>query len=164
MAEQDLYEPVKEQLGKLIAATGRSVHLEITATKGLSEKLKASIPNGREIVFTFLKKRPDICGFFEGQYAHDLVAVEVKEGAAKLEDIYQAKLYKEVLGAKCGFLITTKPIPEEMRRLCKTTPDILRSVGDSIYRFLAIGEFDPGKRQFVDWFAENPFTQERYWK
>lgn len=164
MAEKDLYQPVKEQLEKLLATKGRGFHLEITAAKGLSEKLKAIIPDGREIVFAFLKKRPDLFGYVDGKLSKDLVTVEVKEGAAKLEDIYQAKLYKEVLGAKYGFLITTQPVPEEVKRLCKSTPDILRSVCDDIYRFLAVAQLDKDKNEFVDWFEENPFTQDRYWK
>lgn len=109
-------------------------------------------------------KRPDLFGFVEGPYAPDLIAAEVKDGAAKLEDIYQAKLYKDVLGARYGFLITTKPIPEEVMRLYGTTPAILRSVGDSIYGFLAIGEFDKETQQVKDWFEENPFEQKGYWK
>lgn len=164
MAEQDLYKPVKVVLEKLLAGTGRSFHLEITATKGLTERLKGRIPDGKEIIFAFLKKRPDLFGFLEGQYAHDLVTVEVKEGAIKLEDIYQAKLYKEVLGARCGFLITSKPIPEEVKRLCRSTFDILHSAADSSHRFLAIGQFDKDKNEFVDWFEDNPFAQVRYWK
>lgn len=164
MAEKDLYEPIKTAFEDLLAGTGRSFHLEITATKGLSERLKASIPDGKEIVFAFLKKRPDLFGFLEGQYAHDLITVEVKEGAVKLEDIYQAKLYKEVLGAKCGFLITTRPIPEEVKRLCRSTLDILRSAADSSYRFLVIGQFDKDTNEFVDWFEENAFVQQRYWQ
>lgn len=164
MAEQDLYEPVKVTLEKLLAGTGRSFLLEITATKGLREKLKASIPAGREIIFAFLNKKPDLVGHLENQFGHDLLTVEVKEGPIKLDDIYQAKLYKDVLAARYGFLITTKPIPEEVKRLHAITPSILRSVGDSIYGFLAIGQFDRDKEEFVDWFEKNPFVQDWYWK
>jgi hypothetical protein len=164
MAEAGFYQPIKERLEELLVATGRHFYLETTATKGLSEKLKAKIPQHREIVFTFLKKRPDLFGFVEGQYSDDLITVEVKERIEKLDDIYQAKLYKEVLGARYGFLITTEPIPEEIKRLCKNTFDILHSSADSIHRFLAIAQFDKEKNQIVDWFEENPFEQDRYWK
>jgi hypothetical protein len=51
-----------------------------------------------------------------------------------------------------------------VRRLYAITPSILRSVGDSIYGFLAIGQFEKDKDEFVDWFEENPFVQDRYWK
>ncbi len=164
MAEEDFYQPIKERLEDLLAATGRRFHLEITARKGLSEKLKASVPHGREIVFAFLRKRPDLFGFLEGQYDNDLVTVEVKDEATKLEDIYQAKLYKEVFGARYGFLITTAAIPEDIKRLCKGNLDIFHSAGDSIYRFLAIGQFDKEKGRFAEWFEENPFEQDQYWK
>ena len=164
MAEADSYEPIKRKLEQLIASKDKRFYLELTAEKGLSEKLKEAIPEHREIVFAFLKKRPDLFGFVEGQYSKELVTVEIKDKIKKLDDIYQAKLYKEVLGARYGFLITTKPIPEEIKRLCKSTMDILHSAGDSIYRFLVIGRFDGESGQFVEWFEENPFEKEHYWK
>lgn len=56
MAEADFYQPIKERLEELFRNRGRQPYLEITATKGLSEKLKQKIPQNREIVFVFLKK------------------------------------------------------------------------------------------------------------
>ena len=164
MAESDFYIPIKQGLEGLFAARGRQPYLEITALKGLSERLKAKIPQHREIVFAFLKKRPDLFGFTQGQYFDDLITVEVKERIEKLDDIYQAKLYKEVFDAKYGFLITVEPIPEEIKRLCKNTVNILRSASDSIHRFLAIGHFDKATGQFIDWFEKDPFGEEFYWK
>lgn len=162
--EANAYQPVKERLEELFAARQKRAYLEITAAKGLSETLKHKIPEHREIIFAFLKKRPDLFGFVERQYSCDLVAVEVKRRIEKLDDIYQAKLYKEVFEARYGFLITIEPIPEEVKRLCKNTVDILRSAGDSIYRFLVIGHFDKEAGQFVEWFEENPFEKECYWR
>lgn len=164
MAEADFYEPIKERLENLFATKGKQAHLEITATKGLSEKLKQKIPQNREIVFVFLKKKPDLFGFVDEQYSSDLITIEVKEKIEKLNDIYQAKLYKEVFDAKYGFLIVTQPIPEEIKRLCRNTFNILRSSGDDTYRFLAIGQFDKESGSFVDWFEKNPFEEEYYWK
>src|SRR5215469_9383800 len=111
MAEANLYQPIRERLEELFATKAKQCYIEITASKGLSEKLKSKIPPHREIVFAFLKKRPDLFGFVENQYASDLIIVEVKERIEKLDDIYQAKLYKEVFDARYGFLITTQPIP-----------------------------------------------------
>lgn len=163
MAEIDLYQPIKAQLEELLATKNKSCYLEVTATKGLGEKLKGKIPPQREIVFAFLKKRPDLFGFVQGQYASDLITVEIKERIEKLDDIYQAKLYKEVFDARYGFLITAEPIPEEIKRLCRTTVNILRSASDSTYRFLAIGQFDQKNGQFVDWLEKDPFQEEYYW-
>ena len=118
----------------------------------------------REIVFKFLQLRPDIAGFVEEQHMKSLITVEVKEKSLTLEDIYQAKLYKEVFEAKYGFLVTLSPIQEELKRLCKGNFDILRSAADGVYRFLAIARFNNASGEFSDWFEENPFEQPRYWK
>ncbi|MGA7918482.1 MAG: hypothetical protein WCA38_02350, partial [Candidatus Acidiferrales bacterium] len=51
----------------------------------------------------------------------DFITVEVKEKSLTSGDVYQAKMYKEVFGARYGFLVTADPIPEELKRLCKAT-------------------------------------------
>jgi hypothetical protein len=153
--EERAYQPIKERLEELFAAKKARFYLEVTANKGLSEPLQGKIPPHREIVFAFLKKRPDLLGFVERQHSCDLITVEVKQRIEKMDDIYQAKLYKEVFEAKYGFLITVEPIPEKIKRLCNNTRDILRSAGDSIHR------------QFAEWFEENPFEiekEESYWR
>jgi hypothetical protein len=163
MAEADLYEPIKQHLEQLFTLAGKRVYLEIAAARGFSETLKRAIPPGKEIVFAFLRQRPDVLGFIEEEYTKNLVTVEVKEKSPTLEDIYQAKLYKEVFEAKCGFLVTSSAIPEELKRLCKGNFSVLRSVGDNTYRFLVIAQFDKVSGKFVDWFHENPFEQTYYW-
>src|ERR1700730_19068627 len=75
---------------------------------------------------------------------------------------YQAKMYKEVFGARYGFLVTAEPIPEELKRLCKATVSILHSVDDSSFRFLAIARFFPG-HGFIDWFEVNPLENDYFW-
>jgi hypothetical protein len=164
MAESDFYERIEECLRRLFETAGASVYLEIAANSGFSEKLKQAIPHGKEIVFKFLQLRPDIAGFVEEQYMKSLITVEVKEKSLTLEDIYQARLYKEVFEAKYGFLVTLSPIQEELKRLCKGNFDILRSAADGVYRFLAIAQFNNASGEFSDWFEENPFEQPRYWK
>jgi hypothetical protein len=85
MSEAQLYQPIKERLEGLFALRGKHPHLEITASKGLSERLKQKIPPHREIVFAFLNKRPDLFGFVELQYTSDLIVVEVKEKIQTLD-------------------------------------------------------------------------------
>jgi hypothetical protein len=163
MAEADLYEPVKQCLERSLIAVGKRCYLEVAAKRGFSETAKQAIPQGKEIVFSFLRHKPDILGFIENQYTKDLITVEVKEACPNLDDVYQAKLYKEVFEARYGFLITGDPITEELKRLCRTTSPILHSAGDGTYRFLALAQFDPAAGKFVEWFEENPFTQSFYW-
>ncbi len=163
MAEADLYKPV---LVKLTEHLGGKLQCNLsleTSDKGFSERIKAAIPSGREIVFKFMRMKPDIMGVAQREYQKDLIVVEVKEKALKIEDIYQAKMYKEVLGARYTFLVSAAPIPEELKRLCKTTVSILHSIDDQTYRFLAIAQFFPN-HGFIDWFEENPFEKEYFWK
>jgi hypothetical protein len=166
MAEAALYEPVMSCLQRSFVAVGKSVYLEIAATRGLSEKVRRVIPKGSEIVFGFLRQhRPDIIGVIEGELVlNPLIVAEVKARSLTLEDVYQTKRYKELLGAKGGFLVTVHPIPEELRRLCAQNFDILRSASDGVYRFLAICQFDIVAGQFIDWFQQDPFQQAHFWK
>jgi hypothetical protein len=164
MAEKNFYDPITKHLGELLSAVASGFCLETVATKGLTERAKQAIPQGREIVFAFMKDRPDIIGVVDGQFSKHLLVAEVKENSPTLEDIYQIKRYKEVFEARYAFLITVGPIKEELKRLCRNTPTILRSLADDSFRFLVLAQFWPGTAQFIDWFAANPFEQDFYWK
>lgn len=164
MAEASLYEPVQAKLGELLSGTGvGNFILETGGAKSFSERLKAAIPEGREIVFNFMSRRPDILGFVQGQLQRDLITVEVKEKNLKIDDIYQAKMYKEVFGARYSFLVTAAPIPEALKRLCKTTFSILHSIDDHTYKFLAVAQFHPAAG-FIDWIEGNPLEKDYFWK
>jgi len=163
MAERDWYDPIEAKLVEKLLGVADDFYLETCATKGFSERVKAAIPAGREIVFSFLRKKPDILGYVNRQYSKDIITVEVKEKSLAIEDIYQAKMYKEVFGARYGFLITATAIPEALKRLCKQTYPIQHSSHDDTYSFLAIAEFHRAGG-FVEWFEDDPFLKEFYWK
>ncbi len=163
MAEADWYDPVQAKLAEQLSGVATDFYLETAASKGFSETVKAAIPSGREIVFSFLRRRPDLIGYVSKESAKDLITVEVKEGSLTIEDIYQAKMYKEVFGARYGFLITATPIPEALKRLCKQTYSIQHSANDLTYSFLAIAHFHRAGG-FIEWFEENPFSKDFYWK
>jgi len=162
MAEKDFYEPIRQCLETLFRRVGKTVYSEIGASRGFSERAKRAIPPERSIVFAFLRHRPDLLILIAEPYRPNLVTVEIKEEIRKLEDIYQAKLYKEVLGAKHGLLITLSPLREELKRLCKITPNILGSKADW-RQFFVIGHFDKTSGKLTDWFPENPFENTIYW-
>jgi len=72
-------------------------------------------------------------------------------------------MYKELFGAAFGFLISTEPIPEELKRLLRRIPIILMSAGDYTFHFLALGRFDCERGTFTEWFGNqlqetDPFT------
>jgi hypothetical protein len=63
-------------------------YLDRGATKGFSEDVKAAIPDGREIVFPFLRRKPDIIGYVKRDYSKELIVVEVKEKSLTIENIF----------------------------------------------------------------------------
>jgi hypothetical protein len=165
MAETEYYKPILFALTeRLNSVASGNFYLEVTATEGITQEIKKAIPAGREIAFSFMNDRPDIAGWIGHQFAKHLLVAEVKETSPTLRDIYQVKRYKEVLDARYAFLFAVGPIEEELKRLCAQTPNILMSAGDAAYSFLAIAQFWPGTREFIDWFPANPFEKEFYWK
>jgi len=156
--EKDYYPDLKSLLELLLkSAFGEFYHLEITATKTFSNKLKAQIPEHRNLIFHFLKEAPpDITGFIKEQYTTDFFVAEFKKETLRLDDIYQVRKYAELFEAKYALLITTEEIPEELKRLSKIVYSLLSLPG---YRKLTLVRFDEQQGQFVDWFEENPFVK-----
>lgn len=164
--EHDSYNKVRAKLGELFRTRVKDIYLELTADKGFSNTLKSAIPKGREIVFNFLKTkvtRPDITGFIKGQYSSDFVVAEVKTETLKLDDIYQTKKYMDLLGAKFIFLISLRPIPEEIKRLRETAVHQLLMSPHYTYPFV-LAEYDSGANDFIEWYPENPFEKDLYWQ
>jgi len=163
--EEEYYPIIREKLEKLFREKGVNVYLEITARRTFSEKLKSKIPSGREIIFIFLKKAaPDITGFVETKTLPNFIVVEVKDEKIELDDIYQLKKYADLFDAKFAFLISLEPIPEEIKRLCRSPFFLLSRLKASVYNAFALGEFDKNSNEFVEWFEENPFSETIYWR
>lgn len=171
--EKEYYELIKENIEKIFKKKVNEIYLEITANKRFSERLKNEIPRGREIIFSFLKEAPpDIAGFVKKDYSSDFIVIEVKPEKIKLNDIYQLRKYRDLFDAKFAFLISLKPIPAEVKRLCELELTILSQPNWS-HPKLTLLNFDEKRLQhlisgpedlFKDWFPENPFEKDLYWK
>jgi hypothetical protein len=159
MSEKDYYEPVKKEFERLFK---NKVHLEITANKVYSNKLKAAFHEEKEIIFKFLKEAvPDILGFIKPNVLdefletnRDFVMIEIKNEVLKLDDIYQAKKYAELFNAEHAFLVSTEEIPEELKRLSKVVHSLLSLPSSN----LILVQFDEKINRVVEWFKENPFN------
>ena len=161
--EKEYYEVVKEKLAQLFRERGVNVYLEITASGVFSNRIKSEIPHDREIIFSFLRKvAPDITGFVERSGSSEFVVVEVKRNEIGLDDIYQLRKYADLFDAKFSFLVSLKPVPEEIKRLSKAVYAILAR--PSIYHVFVLTYFDGKSGEFVEWFEENPFTKSIYWR
>ena len=162
MQEKEYYNIIKDHIEKLLGNRVNNFHLEITANKVFTNHLKAEIAQHRDIIFHFLKKAaPDITGFIKKDHSSDFFVIEIKKNLLKLDDIYQARKYTDLFNSKLTFLISLKPIPEEIKRLHRVTYEILSL--PTIYRAFVLAQFDKEKGGFVEWYPENPFEKDTYW-
>lgn len=160
--EKSYYPLVKQQVTELFESKGCKVYLEITANKKFSNKIKGKIPDHRQIIFSFLNNvAPDITGFIEKGSLTDFVIIEIKKEKIKLYHIYQARKYAELFEAKLAFLVSTKQIPEEIKRLSKVTHPLLNR--ESMYQSLTLVHFDKETESLEDWYSENPFEKDYHW-
>ncbi|MEN4005965.1 MAG: hypothetical protein PQ964_01170 [Methanobacteriaceae archaeon] len=156
--EKECYEPIKAKLEEILKMKfGDNFHLEITADKEFSNKLKAEVPSHREIIFSFFKDiRPDITGFVKEDSSVQFIVIEIKNKPIKLDDIFQIKKYAVLFNAKHALLVSSYEIPEEIKRLNKVTNPYLLSGGYG-YEHIIIVHYDAKKEHLGEWYEKNPF-------
>lgn len=165
--EKEFYKKIRDYLEHRfrydkLEESDYSVYLAITSEGKIPEKIQNQVPAQYEIIYSFLKKKnsPDLTGFVKSGYSvPDFVTVEIKNDTITLEDVYQAKRYADLFQAKHGFLISTKPIPTTIRRLCQRIP-ILNIMGTGSQ--LKLAQFDVERNRIWrrNWFPESPFRKE----
>ena len=161
--EKELYGVIRKKLIEKFVGKFDDFYLAITSEGKFPEKILSRVPQDEDIIFSFLKKKnsPDLTGFVKlvkNQWVtFQFITVEIKNSTIILEDIYQAKRYADLFRAKYGFLITTKPIPTIIKRLCKRI-SILYIAGTA-YEKLKLAQFDIDIGEIVEksWFPKSPF-------
>jgi hypothetical protein len=79
--EKDYYAGLKNLLEELLKARFSEFHTEITATKMFSNKLKAVIPERRNLIFHFLKEAPPRHHWIYKRATHNgILGSRVQEG------------------------------------------------------------------------------------
>ena len=153
--ESQIYPLILKELESKFKQKG-SYHLELTSSGQFSDKLKREVHH--DIVFSFLKQAsPDITGFLKSFFGPDFITVEIKKRRIALKDIYQAKRYADLFISKYGFLLSSKPIPEEIKRLCNTINILNKAEGGTI-RMAQYNE-ETGKILDHTWFPANQFEE-----
>lgn len=165
-SEKDLYEPIRRELEERFSVSGR-VHLEVSADGRISETVKEKLDDVCLHIINFERLKPDIIGFLRtdtktgrgaGYYHDDMIITEVKNEQIGITDIIQTKAYAEVFAAQHTFLVSSKPIPEEIKRFVKMKPGLLYVVG---YGEIRLVQFDAESETFVErsWYRESPFEE-----
>ena len=159
VAEKKLYDVVRRHLLAYFGTKVDNCYLYITSEGVFPEEILGKVPEYYDIIFSFLKKKnsPDLTGFIKKNSTIEFITVEIKDAQIKLEDIYQAKRYADLFKAKYGILVSTKPIPTIIKRLCKKIPILY--IAGTAYEKLKLAHFDVEKSHIIEksWFPESPF-------
>jgi len=150
--ESRLYEIVMNKMHNLFRSKGIPVSFEITASGTLSDEMKRGLSDIQLFFIERLKRRPDVIG-----YNKDLgyIVIEVKDKEIDFDSIYQLKEYSDLFMTRFAFLVSSKPIPEKIRRYFSKI-FIPRNVG--IYWRVFLVHFDPSEGKIVEWYERSPFS------
>jgi len=141
--EEQLYEPIKSDLMRIFGQyvnkdkkqtyqrepspppEYQNVYLEVTAGKHISDILKRQFDNDALYIMRVEGFYPDIMGFVRKEPSDkELITVEVKSIPIAIKHIERAKTYQNVFNATYGLLVSSKGIPEEIRRFVSNRPKI----------------------------------------
>lgn len=142
--EEPLYEPIMKALKRIFSCLGEC-HLEITADKRFTNKLKRHFSKDTLYIIRVEGFFPDLTGFVKMPYATDLITVEVKGEKIAIKDIFQAREQAEIFDAKYALLVSPKTIPEEIRRFVKDRSPILNYAYN---RRVVIAQFNEDNKEF----------------
>jgi hypothetical protein len=168
MSEKELYEPVKRDLAEKFSVSGKT-YLEVSADGKISETVKEKLDDVALHIINFERVKPDIIGFLRietktgrgtGYFQDEKIVAEIKNEQIGITDVIQTKVYAEVFDAKHAFLVSSEPIPEEIKRFVKMKPGLLHYAGG--YGEIKLVQFDKINKTFVErsWYRESPFEGE----
>jgi hypothetical protein len=142
----------------LFLAKGSEAYLETSAANGFSFDLMIHLWGGPPALLIFLKQRhsrPDIAGFIKNTNGDkEIIMAEIKGLPLTLNDIYQLRKYVDLFNAAHAFLITSHPIPDNVKRLIKFAP---RLIPQSPCKNLILAQFDTATLKFTDWYPKSSF-------
>ena len=155
--ERALYEIIMEALKEKFLKRFHNIRLEVTSDGKFSDTLKGKFDEA-SLYFIAQHKYPDLMGFVLENSSEYFITVEIKDEKPKIDHIYEAKMYAELFKAKYGFLISTEPLPEEIKRLKRLRDTLFKHEGWA-YQQVICGEFGKDAKRLLDhkWFPENLF-------
>jgi len=155
--ESSWYQPIEEALSTKFGEKFHNCHLEITAGGKFSAPLKQRFDEPA-LFFIAQHKYPDLMGFVFENSTEYFITVEIKDEKPTIDHIYEAKMYAELFKARFGFLISTEPLAEEIKRLGQSRNALFKHEGWA-YQKVICGEFDKNAKRLLDykWFPEKPF-------
>jgi len=114
--EQAMYEPVRQILLAKFKGLDGEAYLENTSNGVFSEKLKEALEFMALHVLRVERFSPDLTGYHQKtEYSIDRIVVEIKARRIRIRDIYQAKMYADILDATYCILVSSESLTREIR-------------------------------------------------
>lgn len=160
--EERLYEPVRQSIWNLFSKLGKT-HIEIPGrTKKFSPELMRKFENVSLNIIDREEFYPDLMGFVQttGYPAYSLIVCEVKDEALKLRDIMQARNYGVIFGVQYDLLVSSEPLPEQIRRLYLDKRLFLGRFAEEWGKNVRIALFDESEKKTIgsSWVPSPPFN------
>lgn len=166
--EEKLYEPIKNELESIferyvekdkkqtvqplpsLSPEKKNVYLEITYKK-ISDILKRILDDDALYIQRVEGFFPDIMGFVrkEPSSPKELITVEVKSIPIKIKHIERAKTYQDVFNATYGLLVSSKGIPEEIRRFVSKRPRMRGNLIIAEWHDIGMLQTHPALKPFI---------------
>ena len=109
----------------------------------IREDIKTGLDNVALLSLKAERMLPDLMGYLDVKglvFTEEsrLIVVEIKRGVLTLKDLYQLKMYAEVLQAYYSFLISPDGFQEEHRRVIIETPELLNVCNQDYERQITV--------------------------
>ena len=120
ITEEAMYEPVRRSLLEKFRAKYPEAYLENTSSGQFSSKLKEALDKSTLYIMRVETMKPDLMGYFRKNSAPLVrIIVEIKAKSLRIHDVYQAKLYGDVMGAGYAILVSSESLTREIREIMK---------------------------------------------
>ncbi len=120
LVEAALYEPIRLALLEKFETVFSNVHIENTSEGRFSPKLREALLKSTLHVIRVETMKPDLTGYYNRtEYSTERFIVEVKARKLRIKDVYQTKLYGDVLNAEYAILISSESLTREIREFIK---------------------------------------------
>ena len=118
--ERAMYEPVRLILINKFQNMGGGVHLEDTSTGAFSPEMREALEFVALHVLHVEKMSPDLTGYYTTSPGLvERIVVEIKARNLRIKDLYQVKMYADVLNASYCILVSSESLTREIREFIK---------------------------------------------
>ena len=116
-----MYKPIQDILTKKFSMMGEESYLEDTSKGVFSQHLQEALELTSLHILRVEKFSPDLTGYYKKTKAQtpERIVVEIKGRKIRIKDIYQTKMYADILNVTYCILVSSVSLTREIREFVK---------------------------------------------